>query len=158
MFSQSGSIVYTFIYGLIIATILMLPAGLLIGRYAYKSIVTIPKAVLVPAVGFMTIIGTFSIRNSVSDVIIMLCLGIFGWVVARFGFAASPIVLGLILGPIAEQGFVQGWIIGAATNNLFGMFFGRPISQGILAFTLITLVLPVLLARKKNKDNVEIKS
>ena len=149
MFTQSGSIVYTFIYGLIIATVLMLPAGLLIGRYAYKSIVTIPKAVLVPTVGFMTIIGTFSIRNSVSDVIIMLCLGCFGWVVARFGFAASPIVLGLILGPIAEQGFVQGWTIGAATHNLVGMFFGRPISQAILAFTIITLLLPLYLARKQ---------
>ena len=151
MFSQSGSIVFTFIYGLIIATVLMLPTGLLIGRYAYKSIVTVPKAVLVPIVGFMTIIGTFAIRNSVSDVIIMLCLGVFGWVVARFGFAVSPIVLGLILGPIAEQGFVQGWTIGAATNNLVGMFFGRPISQGILLFTLITLFLPLILQRRKAK-------
>ena len=151
MFSQSGSIVFTFIYGLIIATVLMLPAGLLIGRYAYKSIVTVPKAVLVPTVGFMTIIGTFAIRNSVSDVIIMLCLGVFGWVVARFGFAASPIVLGLILGPIAEQGFVQGWTIGAATNNLFGMFFGRPISQGILLFTLITLILPLIVQWQKSR-------
>lgn len=129
----------------------MLPAGLLVGRYAYKSIVTIPKAVLVPTVGFMTIIGTFSIRNSISDVIIMICLGVFAWVIGRFGFAASPIVLGLILGPIAEQGFVQGWTIGSATNNLFGMFFGRPISQGILGFTLITLFLPVYLARKQGK-------
>ena len=151
MFSQSGSIVFTFIYGLIIATVLMLQAGLLIGRYAYKSIVTVPKAVLVPTVGFMTIIGTFAIRNSVSDVIIMLCLGVFGWVVARFGFAASPIVLGLILGPIAEQGFVQGWTIGAATNNLFGMFFGRPISQGILLFTLITLILPLIVQWRKSR-------
>ncbi len=151
MFSQSGSIVYTFIYGLIIATLLMLPAGLLIGRYAYKSIVTIPKAVLVPTVGFMTIIGTFSIRNSVTDVFLMLCLGVFGWVVAKFGFSASPIVLGLILGPIAEQGFVQGWTIGAATKNLFGMFFGRPISQAILAFTLITLIVPLYMARRKSR-------
>ncbi len=151
MFTQSGSIVFTFIYGLIIATVLMLPAGLLIGRYAYKSIVTVPKAVLVPTVGFMTIIGTFAIRNSVSDVIIMLCLGVFGWVVARFGFAASPIVLGLILGPIAEQGFVQGWTIGAATNNLFGMFFGRPISQGILLFTLISLILPPVVKWQKSR-------
>lgn len=149
MFQTSGSIVFTFIYGLIIATLIMLPVGLLIGRYAYKSIVTIPKAVLVPTVGFMTIIGTFAIRNSVSDVVIMLCLGTFGWVISRFGFAASPIVLGLILGPIAEQGFVQGWTIGAATNNLFGMFFGRPISQGIIAFILITLVLPWLLGFRK---------
>lgn len=149
MFQQSGSIVFTFIYGLLIATVLMLPAGLLIGRYAYKSIVTIPKAALVPSVAFMTIIGTFAIRNSVSDVLIMLGLGVFGWIIGRFGFAASPIVLGLILGPIAEQGFVQGWTIGAATGNLTGMFFGRPISQAILAFTLVTLILPPLMARRR---------
>ncbi|WP_420555660.1 tripartite tricarboxylate transporter permease [Roseovarius sp.] len=155
MFSQSGSIVFTFIYGLLIATVLMLPAGLLIGRYAYKSIVNIPKAVLVPTVGFMTIIGTFSIRNSVTDVILMLGLGVFGWVVGRFGFAASPIVLGLILGPIAEQGFVQGWTIGSATGNLFGMFFGRPISQGIIAFTLITLILPLYTARRGRRKERE---
>ena len=155
MFSQSGSIVFTFIYGLLIATVLMLPAGLLIGRYAYKSIVNIPKAVLVPTVGFMTIIGTFSIRNSVTDVILMLGLGVFGWVVGRFGFAASPIVLGLILGPIAEQGFVQGWTIGSATGNLFGMFFGRPISQGIIAFTLITLILPLYTARRRRRKERE---
>ncbi len=149
--SGTGSIAYTFIYGLIIATILMLPVGLLIGRYAYKSIVTIPKAVLVPTVGFMTIIGTYAIRNSISDVIIMICLGIFGWIVSRFGFAASPIVLGLILGPIAEQGFVQSWIIGSATEDLTGMFFGRPISQAIVAFTLLSLLYPIYAARRQAK-------
>lgn len=85
----------------------------------------------------------------------MISLGVFGWVVGRFGFKASPIVLGLILGPIAEQGFVQGWTIGAATNNLFGMFFGRPISQAILGFTLITLILPLFLARKRRKSVME---
>lgn len=147
--SGSDSIAYTFIYGLLIATILMLPVGLLIGRYAYKSIVTIPKAVLVPTVGFMTIIGTFAIHNSISDVGIMIGLGIFGWIVGRFGFSASPIVLGLILGPIAEQGFVQSWIIGSATNDLIGMFFGRPISQAIVAFTLLSLFYPLFVGRRQ---------
>lgn len=149
--SGGGSIAYTFIYGLLLATLLMLPVGLLIGRYAYKSIVSIPKAMLVPAVGFMTILGTFAIRNSVSDVIMMILLGVFGWVVGRFGFAASPIVLGLILGPIAEQGFVQTWIIGSATQNLSGMFFGRPISQAIVAFTLLSLLYPVFTAMRRRR-------
>lgn len=150
--SGGGSIAYTFIYGLIIATVLMLPVGLLIGRYAYKSIVSIPKAVLVPTVAFMTIIGTFAIRNSVSDVVIMILLGVFGWVVGRFGFAASPIVLGLILGPIAEQGFVQTWIIGSAIDDLPGMFFGRPISQAIVAFTLLSLFYPLFVANRQKRS------
>jgi putative tricarboxylic transport membrane protein len=129
---------------------------LLIGRYAYKTIITIPKAVLVPTVGFMTIIGTFAIRNSISDVVIMIILGVFGWLISRYGFAASPIVLGLILGPIAEQGFVQSWIIGSATNNLWGMFFGRPIALVIIAFTILSLCYPLItkLRNKKKEKGV----
>ncbi|MEQ9682198.1 MAG: tripartite tricarboxylate transporter permease, partial [Rhodospirillales bacterium] len=149
LFANQGEIVYTFIWGLILATILMLPTGLFIGRYAYRTIITLPKALLVPAIAFMTIIGSYAIRNNISDVIIMIVLGGFGWVIGRFGFTASPIVLGLILGPIAESGFVQAWTIGRATENQMGMFFGRPISIAIILFTLFTLVSPFVLARLK---------
>ncbi|MDO6565159.1 tripartite tricarboxylate transporter permease [Amphritea sp. 1_MG-2023] len=144
MFNSGGSIVYTFIFGLLIATLLMLPAGLLIGRYAYRFIIAIPKALLVPSVAFMTIIGAYSIRNSISDVFIMLILGVLSWVLNRFGFSPSPIVLGLILGRIAEEGFVQSWTIGAATGDLFGMFFERPISMTIIAAITLGLFYPLM--------------
>jgi putative tricarboxylic transport membrane protein len=147
LFTQQGEIVYTFIWGLILATLLMLPTGLLIGRYAYRTIVTLPKALLVPTIAFMTIIGTYAIRNNMSDVVIMIVLGTAGWVIGRFGFTASPIVLGLILGPIAESGFVQAWTIGGATGDRFGMFFGRPISVAIILFTLFTLASPFIMTR-----------
>ena len=143
LFAEQSPIVYTFIGGLFLATILMLPVGLLLGRYAYKSIITVPKAMLVGSVALLTIIGTFAIRNSLSDVAIMIGIGSIGWILARFGFSASPIVLGLILGPIAEQGFVQAYTIGSATENLLGMFFGRPISLAIIAMILISLFLPL---------------
>lgn len=144
LFTGQGDIVFTFIFGLLIATILMLPTGLLVGRYAYQAIVSIPKAVLVPTVAFLTIIGSFAIHNSMTDVYTMLGLGFVGWILARFGFQPSPIVLGVILGPIAEQGFVQAWLIGNAQGNVWGMFFGRPISLAIAALAVITLLYPVL--------------
>ncbi len=157
LFTGEGSIVYTFIFGLILATLLMLPTGLLIGRYAYRTIITVPKAMLVPTVAFMTIIGTYAIRNSISDVIIMIVLGVFAWILNRAGYSPSPIVLGLILGTIAEQGFVQAWTIGSATEDLMGMFFGRPISIAIVLFIVFTLSYPMLkayLVRRKEKSHV----
>ena len=147
LFTEGASIVYTFIYGLFLATFLMLPVGLVIGRYAYKTIITVPKAMLVPTVAFMTMIGTYAIRNSVSDIIIMILLGVIGWILNRYGFSPSPIVLGLILGRIAEQGFVQAWTIGAATDELWKMFFGRPISLAIIAFILLSLFYPLIRSR-----------
>ncbi|EKV29526.1 Tricarboxylate transport membrane protein TctA [Caenispirillum salinarum AK4] len=149
LFTDQASISFTFIYGLLIATVLMLPTGLLIGRYAYKSIISLPKAVLVPTIAFMTVIGSYAIQNSAVDTVIMFTLGVVGWVLARFGFKPSPIVLGLVLGQIAEQGFVQGWLIGSATNDLVGMYFGRPLSIGIIAFIVLSLFYPLIAPRLK---------
>lgn len=152
LFQQGGgSIVYTFIYGLFIATILMLPIGLAIGRYAFKSIVGFPKALLVPIVAFMTIIGSYAINNSVADVVIMVVLGVIGWVLDRLGFKPSPIVLGLILGPIAEQGFVQGSMIGSALGNPIAIFFTEPLSLAIVILIVFSLAYPAVAKRYLRK-------
>lgn len=142
LFADGAGIVYTFIFGLLLATVLMLPVGLLIGRFAYGAIVRAPKAALVPIVAFMTVIGTFAIRNSLSDVAIMIVLGVIGWLASKRGFSPSPIVLGLILGRIAEQGFVQSWTIGDAIGDLWGQFFGRPLSMIIIALTVVSFLYP----------------
>ena len=151
LFTEQSGIVYTFIYGLIIATLLMLPAGLILGRYAYKSIAKTPKSLLVPTVAFLTIIGSYAIHSNAHDTLMMFVLGLLGWILAKFGFSSSPIVLGLVLGKIAEQGFVQTYLIGSAQGKVFEMFFGRPIAIGIIVCCVIALLFPLLAARKKKQ-------
>lgn len=143
LFTTDANIVYTFIWGLLIATILMLPIGLMIGRYAYTSIIKVPKAVLAPTVALLTIIGAFAIHSNVEDAQLMVGLGILAWVLNRYGFQPSPIVLGLVLGSIAEQGFVQTYLIGEASGRLAEMFFVRPVSLGIISAALLTLFFPI---------------
>ena len=151
LFTTNANITYTFVAGLFLATCLLLPLGLLIGRYAFKSIITIPKALLVPTIAFMTVIGTYAIRNSVSDVIIMLTLGVVGWLLNRYGFRPSPIVLGLILGPIAEQGFVQGFLMGRASGSYGMTFFGGPISLTIIALSALSVFYPLIKERRARR-------
>lgn len=143
LFTTDANIVYTFIWGLLIATLLMLPVGLIIGRYAYSSIIRVPKAVLAPTVALLTIIGAFAIHSNVEDAQLMVGLGILAWILNRYGFQPSPIVLGLVLGSIAEQGFVQTYLIGNASGRLTEMFFMRPISVGIICAALLTLLFPI---------------
>lgn len=143
LFTTDGNTVYTFIWGLLIATVLMLPVGLLIGRYAYGFIIKVPKAVLAPTVALLTIIGSFAIHSNVDDAQLMVVLGLIAWILNRYGFQPSPIVLGLVLGSIAEQGFVQTWLIGNATGHLPEMFFNRPISIGIIVAAAVTIVFPL---------------
>ncbi len=145
LFETQGSIVYTFIFGLLIATVLMLPVGLLIGRYAFRFIVATPKALLVPLIAFMTVLGSFAVHNHPSDVFVMVALGVVGWLLNRAGYGPSPIVLGLVLGQIAEQGFVRAWMIGGARGDFMGqLIVNRPISWAIVALILLTVCLPLL--------------
>ncbi|MEO5735649.1 MAG: tripartite tricarboxylate transporter permease, partial [Rubrivivax sp.] len=148
LFTQQAPIVYTFIWGLILSTLIMLPVGLLIGRFAFRSILAIPKAVLVPGVALLTVLGSFAVHNNVHEVQQMVVLGVAAWVLSRFGFGASPIVLGLILGSIAERGFVQGHLIGGARGDIWAEFFGRPISMAIIAFIALGLLWPWWAARR----------
>ncbi len=159
LFREQSAIAYTFIVGLIIATLLMLPVGLVLGRYAYRSIIAVPKHLLVPGIAFLTIIGSYAIHNNVDDVIVMFGTGVVGWALSRYGYAPAPIVLGLILGPLAEQGFVQAWMIGSATDNLLGMYFARPISLAIIFMAALTLLYPTVsrlwYERKARRRDIE---
>jgi len=152
LFSEQSAVVYTFVWGLIIATLLMLPLGLVIGRYAFRFIVGVPKALLVPAVAFLTILGSFAIHNNMHEVQQMVILGVIAWGLSRVGFTPSPIVLGLILGSIAERGFVQGYLIGGAKGNVMTEFFGRPISLAIIALIIAGLLYPVLVRWRMDKS------
>src|SRR3546814_15578782 len=79
----------------------------------------------------------------------MLGLGVVAWLLSRVGFGPAPIVLGVVLGPIAEQGFVQAWLIGGATGERFETFFMRPIAAAIIAAAALILLYPLLSKRLK---------
>src|SRR3546814_21192530 len=90
-------------------------------------------------IALMIILGTYAIQNSLGDVGIMLGLGVVAWLLSRVGFGPAPIVLGVVLGPIAEPGFVQAWPIGGATGDRFETFFMRPIASAITAAAALML-------------------
>ena len=154
LFQSPDNVVYVFMAGLLIATLLMLPVGLVVGRYAFRFIANVPKAMLVPLIGYMTIVGSFAIHANPHDSVVMVAMGIIGWIAARAGYGASPIVLGLVLGQIAEQGFMRAWMIGGARGDFMGqLLFNRPISWGIVGLILLTLCLPLLQSIRKRRAN-----
>ncbi len=153
LFANQADIVWTFVAGLMCATILMFPIGIFMGRYAYKFILNFPKVLLVPLVSSMILIGAFAIENNYFDVILTVILGIFAWTIGKYGFSAAPIVLGLLLGPIAERGYSQSLLIGRATDNVPAMFFGRPICLVIIFCIILSLFLPRIINLYMKKRN-----
>jgi putative tricarboxylic transport membrane protein len=149
LFTTSGHLTYGFIISMGLAAIAMVPVGLLGGRLIYKVIFKTPYYFLVPTIALATILGTYAVRNSHTDVIIMLILGTIGHLFKQLGVAPAPIVLGLILGNIAEMGYVQTILGGQALRYPFLKLFENPLSHILIGMILFSAAWPYLAALKR---------
>lgn len=156
LFTTSGHLTYAFILSMGLAAIAMIPVGLLGGRLIYKVIFKTPVYFLVPTIAMATMLGTYAVRNSHTDVIIMLILGTLGFIFKQMGIAAAPIVLGLILGSIAEMGFIQSLLGGQALDYPFMKLFENGLSHILIGMIVFSAGWPYFSAlknriRKKSK-------
>ncbi|MCJ7819219.1 MAG: tripartite tricarboxylate transporter permease, partial [Syntrophales bacterium] len=144
LFTTSGRLTYGFIISMGMAAVAMVPVGLLGGRLIYRVIVKTPYYFLVPTISLATVLGTFALRNSITDVLIMFILGTLGYLLKQVGIASAPIVLGLILGSIAEIGYVQSMLRGAAYAHPMLTLFQNPLSHILIAMTVLSVAWPYL--------------
>ncbi|HLO12921.1 MAG TPA: tripartite tricarboxylate transporter permease [Pseudoneobacillus sp.] len=140
LFKNNGDLVYTLFVGMILCYIFLLIMGLFASRY-FAKVVEIPKSVLTPIILVLCIVGSYAINNSVFDVYIMLIAGIIGYFMQKLDFPASPIVLALILGPMAESQFRRAL---AMSNGSFDIFYTRPIALILIIISIATLLTPII--------------
>ncbi|MEM7668429.1 MAG: tripartite tricarboxylate transporter permease [Pseudomonadota bacterium] len=122
LFDNHPRVAWTFINSMLIGQILMLVFGLYISGLAAR-VAQVPQSVMAAIVLGLALFGSYSVQSSMGDVYVMACLGIAMYFLERFGYSAAPLVLGLILGPIAEANFTQGALIADATVGRFEYFF-----------------------------------
>ncbi|EGQ26564.1 TTT family tricarboxylate transporter, membrane protein [Sporosarcina newyorkensis 2681] len=140
LFQNNGELIYTIFAGMLICYLAMLVIGLFLSRYFVK-VVEIPKAILTPAILMLCVIGAYAINNSMFDVIVMLIAGIVGYYMQRYDFPASPVVLALILGPMAESMFRRSLSL---SNGNYDVFYTRPITMTLLILAALTLFIPII--------------
>ena len=152
LFSQSGDIVYGFMWQMMITAFFMFALGL-IGAKLLVNMLKIPSALLAPMILIICSLGTYASTNSMADVWLMLGFGVMGYVLSRNGYPMAPIVLGAILGPLAESSFRQGLLISQG-DALF--FFSSPISLVLVATIVSILMLPLFRSIRARQKNISI--
>ena len=136
----SAAMVYTIFASLLLGVLLMC----VLGYFAIRPLVRIldfPEAIVSAFVMILCFVGALSIRGNITDLWLMTGFGLLGYLFERFRFPIAPLVLGVILGPIAEESFMNAMI---SFGNDWTVFFTRPISGTIMAITAVTLLLPVV--------------
>ena len=109
----------------------------------WVKLLQIPAPLLYAGILVFATIGTYGITQSPVDLVLLYLIGGVGYLMRRYDFPAAPVIIGMILGPLAEQSFRQAMTISAGD---WTVFFTRPLSAAILALAALALFGPSLYA------------
>ncbi|MBU2957735.1 MULTISPECIES: tripartite tricarboxylate transporter permease [unclassified Paracoccus (in: a-proteobacteria)] len=133
VFIQNPQLIYAVFMIFILTTLMMVPLGWVAVKAA-RQVLRVPPRVLLPIVLSFCIVGAFAMTNSVFGIVVMLALGVLGWVLEENGFPVAPIILGLVLGGMFERMFMTSMI---KSGGDLGAFFDRPIAAILGAAVLL---------------------
>ncbi len=138
IFDKHPEVVWTFINSMLLGQILMVIIGIYTAAWAAR-IAKAPIPILAAAVLVLALFGSYSVSQSMGDVQIMLVLGVGMYILEKFGFSAAPLVLGLILGPIASDYFTNGSMIATAQDGPWVYFFTGPLNIILVALVIASI-------------------
>jgi putative tricarboxylic transport membrane protein len=139
--------VYALFLSVLVANILLWPAGLIYTKFVSKLSLT-NTAYLIPAIFSLCMVGSFATRGFEIDMALFLVFGVLGYVMTENDFPVVPLILGLVMGQIAEENFVVAFRL---SKGSFGIFFQNGITWILWAVIIGALVVPQLLAYLREK-------
>lgn len=143
LFAQHPEIFWNLVASMYIGNVMLLILNLpLVGVFA--SLLRVKPCYLMPIVVMLCLIGSYSLNNSMFDVWVMIVMGFFGYFMRKYGFEAAPLVIGLVLGRVAERTFRQSLVM---LHGSFLALLGRPITFTILIIAVMIVIMPFLVRR-----------
>jgi putative tricarboxylic transport membrane protein len=147
LFQTNSALVWTLIASLYIGNVMLLVLNLpLVGLWV--KLLKIPRPPLYAGILIFATVGVYGMRQSAFDLYLMLGVGLLGLAMRRFDFPAAPLIVGMILGPLAEAQMRNALSIG---EGKWTVFLERPASATLLAVVVAVLVVPRLLAWRRRR-------
>ena len=147
LFTESSDIVYSIFAGMFVIQFLMLGFGILCAKYS-PYVLKVPYTLMMPIIIVLCVVGSFSLNNTTYDVLVALGFGVIGYFMKKFDYPGAPLVLGVILGPMAEQNLNRALL---KSNNDWSILFKQPISLAFLILSVVSIAVSIYSAAKKKK-------
>lgn len=147
LFVENVDIVYSIFTGMFVIQFLMLGFGILCARFS-PHVLKVPYTLLMPIITILCVVGSFSLNNTTYDVLVALSFGVLGYFMKKFGYPGAPLVLGVILGPMAEENLNRALL---ASNNDWSILVKKPISLAFIILSVISIAWSVCSASRKSR-------
>lgn len=141
VFLEDAPLVYSIFVAFFVANLLLIPVGL-VAIKAARQILRIPTRMLMPLILVFCIVGSFAINNSMMGVSIILVAGVVAFFMQENGFPVAPAILGMVMGRLLEENFIQAMIV---SDGDWLAFFERPIAATLGAITIAFWLSPLVL-------------
>jgi putative tricarboxylic transport membrane protein len=141
LFKDTPDIAYGYMVQMLITSALILPFGGYFATKIFAYVLRVPQVILGILIIAVTVLGVYTVNNSMFDVYLLFGFGALGYAMERLRYPAAPLVLGLVLGAAAEYNLRLSMII---SDNDWTVLFTRPISIGIIALIVLVVLLPVV--------------
>lgn len=139
LLQTSGTLVWTLIASLYIGNVMLLVLNLpLVGLWV--RVLRIPAPLLQGGILVFATLGAWSLRQSWFDLLLLLLIGLLGLAMRRFGFPAAPVIVGMILGPMAEKQLRNALSI---SQGDWSVFLTRPLCLALVVLVVVVLLLPL---------------
>jgi putative tricarboxylic transport membrane protein len=135
LFLEAGDLVYGIFITMLVIYFLVLALGFYGARF-FAAIVRLKESILVPVILVICFVGAYAVNNSLFDVGLSLIFGVLGYFLSKLDFPLAPIVMGLILGPIAEEGLRQSLMV---SGGSWLIFLTHPIAAVFLGITVLVI-------------------
>ena len=154
LFTKTPEAVYTIFMGFTICNLIMIPSGLICAKF-FSELMKVPEIILNASIIAFCVIGAFALRNDMNDVWFMVASGVMGYFMRRLSLPIPPMILGLVLGPMAERFFMTTLI---SANNDFTIFLRRPLCAVLILIGIALLLMPFIrdyLKSRKEKAQMQ---
>lgn len=145
MFTKHLDIAFSMVWVLVFANILAISMCLPFAGVMSK-ITFVRSSIMIPYITVCSILGSYLTTSNIQDILITTLFGLIGYAMKKFDYARGPLILGVVLGKIAENAL-------NVSLNLYGLaFIFRPMTLTILLITLGTVLFPVIKERIKKRE------
>lgn len=147
LFSERPELVGGLIASLYIGNVMLLVLNLpLVGLFS--RLLMLPNWILVPGILVLSILGVYSTHASVLAVLMMLGIGVLGWLLRKLGFDMAPIILGFVLGRVMEVNLRNALAISGGDISIL---FQSQISIVLWLMAAAVAVLPAMIGRRSRQ-------
>jgi putative tricarboxylic transport membrane protein len=129
LYTKNADMLYAIFASFTLANLFMVAISVVVARF-FGTLMKSDPTVICAFIVVCSVIGAFGVRNNIADVYICLAFGVLGFYMRRLGFPVAPMVLGVILGPLAEGYFMTSM---ANYADDWTVFFTRPKSAALMA-------------------------